>query len=102
MAVRKGNKKGTKKFSAGLKAHWRHGFEPRRLSDRARHRLLNRCLTRCQKFSALHATIQLYEASEGVPAGLKTMPPAGRASFAKMYRVLPSVFSFRSTYPVIH
>ncbi|NCC06096.1 MAG: hypothetical protein EOM37_19120 [Proteobacteria bacterium] len=39
---------------------------------------MNRCLTRGSKFSALHATIQRYEAREGVPAGLKAMAATGR------------------------
>jgi hypothetical protein len=30
------------------------------------------------QFSALHATVQLYEASEGVPAGLKAMATPDR------------------------
>jgi hypothetical protein len=42
--------------------------------------LLNRCRAHCSKFSALHATIQLYEAREGVPAGLKAMAATDRRS----------------------
>jgi hypothetical protein len=42
--------------------------------------LLNRCRALCSKFSALHATIQLYEAREGVPAGLKAMAATDRRS----------------------
>jgi hypothetical protein len=83
VAVRKGGAPlpaKSKKIPTGLKAGWRHGLETRRLFDRARHRLVNRCPTRCQKFSALHATIQLYEAGEGVPAGLKAMTTAGRGA----------------------
>jgi hypothetical protein len=82
----------TEKVPQDLKVRWGHGLETRRLFDRARHRLLNRCLTRCHKFTALHATIQLYEARAGVPAGLKAMPPAGRVSFRKMILVLSFKF----------
>ena len=103
MAVRKGElplpAKG-KKFPTSLKVRWRHGLEARRLFDRARHRLLNRCLTRCQKLSALHATIQLYEAGEGVPAGLKTMSPVGRVSLARKLLFCDLRFFFRAAYQI--
>ena len=56
-------------------AGWADADEGRRLSDRARHRLPNRCQASCLGVTHRHATIRHYEAREGVSATLVRISP---------------------------